>query len=163
MVGRVGRGLQIDGGQASARLLRLGRCCDHGGVQGVGALGGGHADRLDPVAGQDAVEQVFSAAIGRGRIEDDVAGTDHGQHGGRDGGHAGREDQGLVGLVPDGQTVLEDFQIGVVDARVDQAQRLVRVALAQAVGDLEEALAVLGRLEDEGGRLEQGRLDRALR
>src|SRR5690606_10867774 len=44
-----------------------------------------------------------------------------------------------------------------------QAQRVVRIALAQAIGDLEEALAVLGRFEDEGRGLKQRRLDRALR
>ncbi len=163
LVGRIGGGLQIDGGQASAGGLGLGGRRDHGRVQGVGALGGGDADRLDAVAGQDAVEQIFGAAIGRGRIEDDVAGPHQGQHGGRDGGHAAGEDQGLVGLVPDGEAVLEDLQVRIVDARIDQAQRLVRIALAQAIGDFEETLAVLGRFEDEGRGLEQRRLDRALR
>uniref|UniRef100_A0A0N4Z856 Tetratricopeptide repeat protein n=1 Tax=Parastrongyloides trichosuri TaxID=131310 RepID=A0A0N4Z856_PARTI len=163
LVGWVGGGLQIDGGQAPARFFGLRGRGDHGGVQGVGAFGGGDADRLDAVAGQDAVEQVFGAAIGRGRIDDDVAGPHQGQHGGRDGCHTAGEDQGLVRLVPDRQAVLEDLQVRIVDARIDQAQRLVRVALAQAIGDFEEAFAVLGRFEDEGRSLEQRRLDRALR
>jgi len=57
--------------------------------------------------------------------------------------------------------VLQDLDVGIVEATVDEPELLRRPALAQPVGDLEERLALLRRLEDEGGRLENRNFERA--
>ena len=95
-------------------------------------------------------------------MDDDRAGPRIGPQAGRNGGHARGERQVGLGLVPDRQPVLEHFEIGVVDPAVDEARLLVGPLLAQAIGQLEEFLAVLGGAEDEGRRMKDRRLQRPL-
>ena len=59
------------------------------------------------------------------------------------------------------RTILEDFEVGIVEPAVDQAQLFVRLFVAQAVGQFEERLAFLRSLEDKRRGLENGRLERA--
>ena len=91
-------------------------------------------------------------------MDDHVAGADEGQEQGRDRGHAAREGEALLGVFPDPQAILEDFLVGVVEARIDQPVAGARAAPGDA---LEEALAVGGALEDEGRGEEDRRLERA--
>jgi hypothetical protein len=72
--------------------------------------------------------------------------------------HAAGEDGGTVGLIPDRQPILKDFEVGVVEARIDQARFLARARLTAAGGKVEEILALLGILENEGRCEEDRRL-----
>jgi hypothetical protein len=58
--------------------------------------------------------------------------------------------------------VLEHFEIGIVDPAVDEARFLVGALLAQAIGEFEEFLAVLGGAEDKGRGVKDGRFQRPL-
>ena len=63
----------------------------------------------------------FGRGIERARMDDHVAGADEGQHQGRDRGHAAREGKRFLGVFPDPQAILEDFLVGAVEARIDEA------------------------------------------
>lgn len=74
----------------------------------------------------------------------------HMQQGGADGGHACGEDSGSFGAIPQRKPLFQNFQVGVVQAAIDQADFLTRPVLAQAVGEFKESLALLGAGEDKG-------------
>ena len=77
--------------------------------------------------------------------------------------HAAGENSGLFRLVPDRQTVLQDFKIRVVETRIDEAGLLAWTQLATARRQIEEILALLRILEDESRREKDRRLERTLR
>ena len=162
LVGRVGGRFQHDRRKPSAAFGRRGV----GGAQQRLKLVEAGADRQrgmgDAELRHDVEQQALGAAIERFGIGDDVAGPRQAEQRGRNRRHAGGEDQRLFGLFPDRQAIFEDFEIGVVEARIDEAEFLAGGALGEALAQRELALAVLGRLEDEGRGLEQRRLDRAL-
>jgi hypothetical protein len=83
-------------------------------------------------------------------MEDRVAGPEEGEAGGRDRGHARGEDGAFLGLVPDRQAILEDLHVGMVEARIDKTGLLAGLGLTPARGEVEEVLALLGVLENEG-------------
>ena len=114
-----------------------------------------------PIFGQGAGEQGLGAAVERLAVQDHVARPGEGEQGRGDGRHAGTEqERGLAALV-DGQPVLDDLAVGVVEARVDEAGAALRGLLAP--GDHVEVVApLLGGAEHEGGGQEHRRLDRAL-
>ena len=56
----------------------------------------------------------------------------------------------------------QHYVLLIVDPAVDEAWLLVRPLLAQAIGQLEEFLAVLGSAEDESGGVKDRRLQRPL-
>ena len=93
-------------------------------------------------------------------MDDDVAGLDQREEGRRDRRHAAREDQRVLGILPQREPVLEDFLVGAVEARIDQPLGAARALAGDA---LEEALAVGGVLEHEGRGEEDRRLQRAFR
>ena len=81
---------------------------------------------------------------------------------GRDRRHARGEDQTGLGLIPDGQSILEHFEVGIIDPAIDQSGLFIRALLPQAVGELEELFSVLRRSKDESRGLENRRFERAL-
>src|SRR5712672_23864 len=80
---------------------------------------------------------------------------------GRDRRHARGEDETGIGLIPDSQSILEHFEVGIVDPAIDQSGLFIRALLAQAVGELEELFSVLRRSKDESRGLENRRLESA--
>ena len=91
-------------------------------------------------------------------MDDHVARLDEGQQQRRDRRHAAREGQRVLGVFPQLQPVLEDFLVGPVEARIDQALGAARALAGDA---FEEALAVRRGLEHEGRGEEDRRLQRA--
>ena len=91
-------------------------------------------------------------------MDDDVAGPDEGQQQRRDRRHAARKSERVVGILPHRQPVLEDFLVGAVEARIDQALGAARALAGDA---FEEALAGGRVLEHEGRGEEDRRLQRA--
>ena len=73
-------------------------------------------------------------------MHEDVTRPQVGQQGRRDRRHARRKSERGLGLVPQRQALLEDLEVGVVDARVDEARVLGRQTRLQAVRHLEDAL-----------------------
>ena len=123
---------------------------------------GRELDRRHAELRQDAPQQEVGAAIDGAGVDDDRTGSRIGPERGRDRRHAGGEHQIVLRLVPDRQPVLEHFEIGIVDPAVDEAGLLVRPLGAQAVGQFEEFLPVLGRAENEGRGAKDRRLQRPL-
>src|SRR5215469_5082902 len=80
----------------------------------------------------------------------------------RDGRHPRGEDETGFGLIPNSQSILEHFEVGIVDPAVDQARLFIVALLPQAVGQLEELLSVLRRSKQESRGLEKRRLERTL-
>src|ERR1700730_1848703 len=80
---------------------------------------------------------------------------------GRDRRHARGEDETGLGLIPDSQSILEHFEVGIVDPAIDQSGLFIRALLPQTVGELKELLPVLSRSKDESRGLENRRLERA--
>ena len=95
-------------------------------------------------------------------MDDHRAWTRIGPERGRDRRHARGEDETGFGLIPDRQSILEHFEVGIVDPAIDQPGLFIRVLLPQAVGELEELFSVLRRSEHESRGLEERRLKRAL-
>jgi hypothetical protein len=60
---------------------------------------------------------------------------------------------------PDRQPIFKDFEVGVVEARINQARFLARARLTAAGCEVEKILALLGVLENEGRREEDRRLE----
>src|SRR6201993_3594266 len=81
---------------------------------------------------------------------------------GRDRRHARGEDETGFGLIPDGQSILEHFEVGIVDPAIDQSGLFIRTFLPKAVGQFEELLSVLSRSKHESRGVEDWRLERAL-
>ena len=136
---------------------RGGGGADNGAVDAVGETLG-----LDMERGQRAGQQGFGAAVKRLAVQDHVARPDVGEQRGRDGGHAGGEDDAGLGALVDGQAVLDDLAVGVVEARIDEARDIASRRGAAAGGIVEEIAALLGVLEHKSRRQEHRRLDGAL-
>ena len=68
-----------------------------------------------------------------------------------------------LGPLEDGQAILDDFAVGMVEAGIDEAAALARRRLAAAGHVVEEILAVLGGAEHEGRGEENRRLHRPFR
>ena len=77
--------------------------------------------------------------------------------------HAAGEHRRRLALLPQRQTVLEHFEVGVVETRIHEAGGLTGLGLAPARGEVEEILAVLRRFEDESRCQEDRRLQRSFR
>src|ERR1700752_365460 len=81
---------------------------------------------------------------------------------GRDRRHARGEYETGFGLIPDSQSILKHFEIGIVDPAIDQPGLFIGALLPQAVGQLEELFSVLSRSKHESRGVEDRRLERAL-
>ena len=160
-VGRIGRRLDIDRADLAAgfRGLRRGllRCFPEAGLAGFRH----EAHAVDPVLGHQGMDQEFGAAIDRLRKHESVARPEKRHQRGRDRSHTGCKRQRLLRAIPDGESILQDFKIGVVDARVDEMRFLIARLFPQPIGEFERRLALLRCAEDERRRLEQRRLQRA--
>src|ERR1700719_1203289 len=80
----------------------------------------------------------------------------------RDRCHPRGEDETGFGLIPDSQSILEHFEVGIVDPAIDQSGLFIRALLPQTVSELEELFSVPRRSKDESRGLENRRLERAL-
>ncbi len=107
-------------------------------------------------------DQRFRAAIEWLRMQDRVARSCKGEKGCRDGRHAGGKQRAAFCLFIDGETILDDFAIRVVEARIDEPDASACWRFGAAGDVIEEIATVFGRFEDEGGSQENGRLDCAL-
>jgi len=96
-------------------------------------------------------------------MQNSIAGPQERQHDRGDRRHAAGEDGGAAGVVPDGEPILEDLEVRIVETGIDQAGFLARPRLPSARAQVEEILALLGRLEDEGRGQKDRWLQRALR
>ncbi len=106
---------------------------------------------------------MVDAAIQRRGVYEQVAGfQEFEQHGG-DSAHSTFKHGTIVGLVPKAQAVFQNFQIGVVDAAVNQAFPLAVPAVAQAIGHFKMRLAFFSRRKYKRGGLENGAFDGAFR
>ena len=103
----------------------------------------------------------LGAAVERAAVQDHVAGPHEGEDGGRDRRHAGREHETVLGLLVDGEPVLDDLEVRVVEAGVDEARLSFPRRLAPARRVVEVVAAFLGGAEHEGRGQEHRRLDRA--
>ena len=85
------------------------------------------------------LDQHLGAAIERPAVQDHLAGPHLCQDGGGDRRHAGREHQTLLGLLVDGEPILDDFEIGVIEAGIDEPRPSFRRRLAAPGGIVEES------------------------
>ncbi len=110
----------------------------------------GKAHRADREAGKRFRKQRFGAAIERLRMQDHVTRPCERENRGRNRRHPGREQRtGLCALV-DGESVLDDLTVGMIEPRIDQARAHPFGRLAPTRDEIEEILSVFGSLEDEG-------------
>src|SRR5215467_2572346 len=96
-------------------------------------------------------------------MDDHRAGARIGPQRGRDRRHARGEDETGFGLIPDGQSILKHFEVGIVEPAIDQSGLFIRALLSQAIGQLEELLSVLSRSKHESRGLKDWRFERTLR
>ncbi|MEY9132580.1 hypothetical protein ACVIWV_001537 [Bradyrhizobium diazoefficiens] len=157
-IGRVGRGLDQDHRNPALAHRLLRGLLDRRLVDAVGK-----ADSADRQARKRVGQQGFRPAIERLGVQDDVAGAHEGEDRGCDGRHAGGEQRAALGALIDREPVLDDFAVGVVEARIDQARAHPLRRLAPAGDVVEEVLPVFGGLEHEGRGQEHRRLDGAFR
>ncbi len=164
-------------GDVGQRQRRVRRHFEEDHAAGGAGGGKGAADRVDlvgvgagrelagrhPQVRQQVLEQVVGAAVDRPREDHRAAERHQRQQRGRDRRHARGEDGARLGAVPQVEPILEDLQVRVVEAAVDQPHRPLGIARRQPVGVGEELLALLGAAEGEGRGLEERRLDRPLR
>ncbi len=154
---RIRRGLDQDEADRALRHRLLGRGPDLRCVDAVD-----EADPGDAEGGERVADQRLGAAVERPAVQQHVARPQEGQQGRRDRRHAAGEDGAALGLVPYREAVLEDLEIGVVEAGIDEAGLLAHTRSAAPAGDVEEILALLRRLEHEGRGEEDRRLQGAL-
>ena len=122
-VGRVGRRFQVEQPDAPARRSRFERGRHLFRRQAIG-----EGMSADAPLGQDLADQRFGAAIQRRRVHDLVAGPQEGQQHGADRRHAARGHDRVFGAVEQRQAILDDLQVRVIEAAVDEARSGVRGA-----------------------------------
>ena len=121
------------------------------------------ADRADAEIGERLGKQRLGAAIERLRMQDHVARPREGEQGRGDRRHARREHDAGLGPLVDGQPLLDDLAVGMVEARIDETRAGAARRLLAARHVVEEIASLLGRLEHEGRGQEHRRLDRTFR
>ena len=155
---RIGGRLRHDDRHATERARLLDRPANARLVHAVG-----ETDGLDTHRGQRLRDKRLGAAVERLRVQDHVAWARISEDRGGDRRHARGEEERCLGVLEHAQPVLDDLGVRVVEAAVDQSGRLAPRRLAPSRDVVEELLAVLGALEDEGGGEEHRRLDRPFR
>ena len=80
----------------------------------------GKPDRSNAHVEERLGEQRFGAAIERLRMQDRIARTDEGEQGRGDRRHAGGKQRTAFRTLVDGQPVLDDLAVGVIETRIDQ-------------------------------------------
>jgi hypothetical protein len=123
----------------------------------------GEADRADRQTCKRLGEQGFGPTIERLGMQNHVAWADEGEDRGRDRRHAGREQRAFVGALVDGEPVLDDLAVRVIEARINQTRAHPFGRFAPTRHKIEEVLTVLGCPEHEGRGQEDGWLDGSFR
>ena len=157
-VGRIGGGFDEDQSHPAFRARRFGGLAHFGDIDAVGKAESGDAECAHLV-----LEQRFGAAIEGPTMQNGVARPEKGEQRRRNRRHAAGEDGGTLGLIPDRQPILKDFEVGIVEARIDQTGFFARSRLTATGGKIEEILALLGVLENESRGQKDRRLERAFR
>src|SRR6202043_577669 len=75
-------------------------------------------------------------------MQNDIAGMDEGEDRGRDRRHAGREQRAFLGALVDREPVLDDFAVGMIEPRINQARTHSLGRLAPTPNEIEEVLWV---------------------
>src|SRR6516225_6980226 len=119
------------------------------------------ADRGHTELRQDLLEEEIGAAIDGAGMDDHRAWSCVGPERGRDCRHPRGEDETRFGPIPDGQPILEHFEVGIVDPAIDQSGLFIRALLPQTVGQLKELLPVLSRSKHESRGVEDWIGDKA--
>lgn len=117
--------------------------------------------RADAPFREDLGDQGLGAAVQRHRLHQLVARAQERQEHRADGRHAAGGHRRVLRAIQQRQAILDDLQVGMVEAAVHQPGRLALRQRLAARHQVEELGAVLGRAEGEGGREEYRRLDRA--
>ena len=123
----------------------------------------GKAHRADGEARKRLRKQSFGPAIERLRVQNDVARADEGEDRGRNRRHAGREQRAFLGALVDGEPVLDDLAVGMIEPRINQARAHPLGRLAPTRDEIEEVLSVFGGPEHEGRGQEDRWLDGSFR
>ena len=157
-VGGIGRGFDEDHRNPALAHGVLRRQLDGGFVDAVGKT-----HRADRETGKRLRKQGFRSAIERLRVQNDVARADEGEDRGRNRRHAGREQRAFLGALIDGEPVLDDLAVGMIEPRIHQARAHPVGRLAPSRDEIEEVLPVFGGPEHEGRCQEDRRFDGTFR
>ncbi len=123
----------------------------------------GKADAHDAKGRKRSVDENLRAAIERAAVQDRFAGAHISEHCGGDGRHAGRKHQSAFGFFMDRQPVFDDFEVRMVEARINQAGWPLGRRRAASGEIVEEIAALLGGLENKCRSQKHRRLDRTFR
>ena len=157
-IDRVGRRFNEDDRDAAAAAGLVGGGADGGFVDTVVEADGGDAE-----PGKRPCQQRLSAAVKGLRMQDRVARPDEGKERGGNRRHARREQDTCLRALVDGEAILDDLAIGVVEARIDEAG-LAAARRLPASGDIVEEIAPVFRgPECESRCQENRRLHRSFR
>jgi hypothetical protein len=157
-VGGICRGFDENHRNSAIAHGVLRRQPDRGFVDAVG-----EAHRADGEARKRLRKQGFRPAIQRLRVQNDVARADEGEDRGGNRRHAGREQRAFIGALVNGEPVLDDLAVGMIEPRINQARAHPLGRLAPTRDEIEEVLSVFGGPEDEGRGQEDRRFDGAFR
>ena len=90
------------------------------------AIARGHPARVETERFDYLVDQVLAAAIQRLRVDERTASFQEREHHGKDRSHAGIEDgRGVGAALERHELLLEDFGVGMVQARIDEVGTIV--------------------------------------
>ena len=124
-------------------------------------VGGGiERGHVHPNAGEVVVGKVVGSSVHRVAQQQAVTRFEVSQKHRRDGAHAALEHGGLVRVFPDRQSFLQNLQVGVVQAAVDEALYFAFALGFLAVRYGKKVLAGFGIGEGKGGRQKQRGFDR---
>jgi hypothetical protein len=162
-VGGIRRRLDDDETDAALGLggffSRLGGRLEHGAaIVSQIESDGAHAE-----TGQRLFDERFGAAVQRLAHQYDIARANMSPNDGRYRRHAAGKHRCGLAFFPECQTIFQNLQIRIVEARVDQTGRLTSEKLAPPRGVVEKILAILRGLEDESRCQEDRWLQRAFR
>ncbi len=129
-----------------------------GGANGVvhlAGVSGFHGNAADAERAEKILDQVLGAAVNGDGVNDVLTGPREGEQRGHDGGHPGVENQGRVRAGFERHHArLQDFGVGVIEARIDQVGLLAGVWLGAASHQVESALGGFRAGENVGGTAE---------
>lgn len=107
---------------------------------------------------QEMMDEMMRSSINRVAVYQGISRFQVGHHHRGDGAHTTLKGSGIITTFQQGQPLLKDLHIGIVDPRIDQAQVFVRLWIALAISQFEKPLTLFRIPENKGGCLE----DRAL-
>jgi hypothetical protein len=123
-----------------------------------GTVSAGDGDAEDSPGFEEVLDQRLRAAIDGNRVDDGVARARVGHDRRHDGGHAGVEDGGGLGLIFEWEQMgFDDLGVRMVEAGIDEIGGFTRLGFDAAAEDGECPFGGLGRGEDVGAGTEDGR------